>query len=223
MKCSRSVKIMILLVLFLFNLVNMLSGGANNPDNIQGPEQYGIFFINEKPPEYVEDYYLLYRKRLYYNEHNIWANIHYLLTALKAPWRLPSKALCLLKTEDEGRRYKALMRMHIHILIMQNYLTLGSLYDRKILYWYNMPFKKDLVKSLNKAKKFYSIAGDYWKKVLQYVGEADKIKASITIDHFEDELYLIMNREKEVDWDYDFTINLHQSILEKNLKKLNGN
>ncbi len=220
MKQSKLIQRLILIIIFLFILFNPLYSGINNPDNIRGPEQYGVFFINEKPPEYVEDYYLFYRKRLYYNEHNIWVNIHYLLTALKAPFRHPSKALCLLKTEEEGRRYKKLMKMHLNFLIMKNYLTLGTLYDKKIIYWFNMTFKKDLIKSLKKAGIFYNYAKDFWKKVLQHAAEADKINAVISIDYIEDELYLINNRKKEVDWDYDFTIDLHQGILKKNLKKL---
>lgn len=217
------VKKLIFIIIFLLIFINILSSGVNNPDNLRGPQQYGVFFINEKPPAYFEDYYLLYRKRLYYNEDNIWGNIHFLLTAINSPFRHPSKALCLLKTEEEGKKYKKLLIMHLYLLIMKDYLTLGSQYDKKYIYYFNMPFKEDLIKSLNNAKKFYNIAKDFWKKVLQYSDAADKIKARTSIDYLEDELYFILNREKEVDWDYDYTIKLHLSILEKNLKKLGKN
>ena len=211
------------IILFLLIFINLLNSGINNPDNLKGPEQYGVFFINEIPPQYFEDFYLFYRERLYYNEHNMWVNIHYLLKAIHCPFRHASKALCLLKTEDEGAKYKKLLIMHVYFKIMQNYLYLGALYDKKNIYYFNMPFKEDLIKSLNRAKKFYNIAGDYWKKVLKFTAEADKIKTRISIDYLEDELYLILNREKEVDWDYDYTINLHLSILEENLNKLKKN
>ena len=106
---------------------------------------------------------------------------------------------------------------------MQNYLTLGALYDKKYIYYYNMPFREDLIKSLNKAKKYYNLAFDFWKVVLKYAEKTDKIKTRIPMEFLEDELYSIQNRTKEVDHDYDFTINLHLNHLEKNLKKLNKN
>ncbi len=214
-----------LLIIMSFSLFfsSLLYSGVNNPDNLKGPEQYGVFFINELPPQYFEDFYLFYRERLYYNEHNIWVNIHYLLKAINSPFRHSSKALCLLKTEKEGARYKRLLIMHAYLKIMQNYLFLGSLYDKKKIYYFNMPFKEDLTKSLNRAKKFYNIAKDYWKTVLKFAAETDRIKARVSIDYLEDELYLILNHKKEVDWDYDYTINLHLSILEENLNKLKKN
>jgi len=216
-------KKIIYFIILLLVYTNGAYTNANNPDNIQGPEQYGIFFINEMPPQYFEDFYLLYRERLYYSEHNMWVNIRYLLKAIHSPFRHPSKALCLLKTVEEGEKYKKLMIMHAYFKVMQNYLYLGALYDKKYIYYFNMPFKEDLIKSLTKAKGFYKIAGDFWKKVLKYADDANKLKARIAIDHLEDELYLILNRKKEVDWDYDYTINLHLSLLEKNLEKLKKN
>ena len=55
-----------------------------------------------------------------------------------------------------------------------------------------------------------------WKNI----GKISRINSRIELDFLEEELYYILNREKEVDWDYDYTINLHLSVLEKNLNKL---
>lgn len=199
---------------------NILNAELNNPLKLKGPEQYGVFFINQKPPEYLEDYYQLYAERLYYNEDNIRVNVYFLEKGLHAPFRHPSKALCLLKTEDEGKRYKNLLIMRMYLKIMQNYLILGALYDKKNIYYFNLDFKEDLKKSLTIAQYYYTLSKDYWKKVLNYADKANRIKAKIEIETLENELYLILNRENEVDWDYDYTIGLHLSLLDANLKKL---
>ncbi len=199
---------------------NSLSAELNNPLKLKGPEQYGVFFINQKPPEYLEDYYQLYAERLYYNEENIRVNVYYLTKGLHSPFRHASKALCLLKNEEEGKRYKNLVIMRMYLKIMQNYLLLGALYDKKNIYYFNMDFKEDLKKSLTIAKYYYNLSRDYWKKVLNYAEKANSISAKIEIESLENELYLISHRDTEVDWDYDYTIDLHLNLLNENLKKL---
>jgi len=214
-------KVLFSAVLFLFIPLYLhgVVGMTNWAKKLKGVQLYGVFFINELPPEYFEDFYNLYTKRLDYDEDNIRFNIHILNLALSYPFRHPSRALCLLKTVDEGKRYKRLLVMDAYFKIMKDYLTLGSLYDKKIIYYFNMPFKKDLKESLGYAKYYYNLAKDYWKKVLYYAGEANKINARVDIDSLEDELYKILHRDKFVDWDYDYTFKLHLKKLEANLKK----
>lgn len=209
-----------LILLILCLLILPVYAGVNNPDKLKGSEQYGVFYINEIPPQYAEDFYQLYNKRLYYNEDNVRVNIYYLSRAIRAPFRHASKALCLLKTEDEAKKYRSLLIMHFYIKIMQNYLTLGTMYDKKNIYFFNRPFKKDLLKSLKYARFYYGKAKEYWKYVLRFADKANKINSRIDIDSLEDELFCIINRQEFVDWDYDYTFNLHLSILEDNLKKL---
>lgn len=213
-------KTLILLICFLILFLSLLVGEVNNPLKLREPEQYGVFFINQLPPEYVEDYYLLYVERLYYDEDNARLNIYFLEKALIAPFRYPSKALCLLPTKDSEKKYQQLLKMHFYLKIMQNYLYIGALYDKKNIYYFHKDFKKDLVKSLNYAKFYYNYAQNYWKKVVETANQANMINEKVNIEFLENELYLILNRETEVDWDYDYTINLHLSTLNDNLKKL---
>ncbi len=213
-------KLVIILLLLIPLHLEAVSGMTNWAKKLKGVQLYGVFFINELPPEYFEDYYQLYSKRFMFTEDNIRFNIHILNLALSYPFRYPTKALCLIKNKKERERYKKLLIMDVNIKLMKCYLTLGSLYDKKIIYYYNMPFKKDLKKSLNYAKYYYNLAYKYWKKVLQLVDEISKINARVDLDYIEDEYYQIQNRDKFVDWDYDYTINLHLTQLNKNLKKL---
>ncbi len=214
-----------LVIIFMIFFVTQIYSAetiTNYAKGLKGPSLYGVYFINKKPPEYLEDYFQLYAKRMYYGEEEILLNIYFLKKGLVSPFRHSSKALCLLKTPEEEQKYRLLLKMHLNLKIMQNYLLLGRLYDKRIIYHFNMPFKKDLIKSLKIAKYYYNLAKTYWPEVLAYANEASKINTRIELDFLEDELYLILNRDKEVDWDYDYTFNLHLTKLESNLKKLSS-
>lgn len=209
-----------ILLLLILCAGNSLKAEINNPLKLKGPEQYGVFFINQKPPEYLEDYYQLYAERLYYNEEDMRLNVYFLEKGLRSPFRHPSRALTLLRNENEGKRYKNLIIMRMHLKIMQNYLALAHLYDKKEIYYFNLDFREDLKKSFAQAKYYYTLARDYWKKVLVWADKADRVGAVTAWDALENELYLIKNRDTEVDWDYDYTIALHLKLLEANMKKL---
>ncbi|MBN1897556.1 MAG: hypothetical protein JW827_02170 [Spirochaetes bacterium] len=215
--------IIIILTVILGTLTLSAEVMTNAAKGLKGPALYGVYFINKKPPEFLEDYYDLYAKRMYYGEDEIHLNVYFLKKGLISPFRHASKALCLLKTPQEETKYRNLLKMHLNLKIMQNYLYLGRLYDKRIIYHFNMPFKEDLIKSLNIAKFYYNLAREYWPRVLAWAGEASKIDVRIDMDFLEDELWSIQNRDKEVDWDYDYTFDIHLSGLEKNLKKLSGN
>src|SRR4030042_56619 len=82
-------------------------------------------------PHYLEDYYLLYGMQQYYNENSLRKNIARLKTALRCKFRHPSVALVKVETEQEYLKYRNLMFMHINMLIMRNYLTIASRYDKR--------------------------------------------------------------------------------------------
>ncbi|MDD5067442.1 MAG: hypothetical protein PHF84_10405 [bacterium] len=208
------------IIIILLFIICPVGAEINNPLKLKGPEQYGVFFINQKPPEYLEDYYQLYAERLCYNEEDIRLNVYFLEKGLRSSFRHPSKALCLLRNEQEGKKYKNLIIMHMYLKIMQNYLTLAHQYDKKEIYYFNLDFRDDIKKSFATAKYYYNLARDYWKKVLAYAEKAGRTNAMTAWDHLENELYLILNRDQEVDWDYDYTISLHLNVLEANLKQL---
>ncbi len=212
-----------MLIIILFILTFNLAAQpviTNYARGLKGVELYGVYFINKKPPEYLEDYYELYYERLYYGEENIDLNLYFLNKALNSPFRPENKALCLLETEKHRDKYRLLLKMHIYLKIMQNYLLLGRLYDKPRLYFFNLPFKKDLLKSFEIAKKNYKKAKEYWKKVLEYAQKANRYDVYVPLDHLEDELYRIINRDKEVDWDYDYIIDFHLNRLNRNIRYL---
>ena len=132
--------------------------------------------LHQWQPRFVEDFWLLVNLRQHYNEEEIRRNIYFLKTALKAKFRHPSQALCKIRTPEEYHKYRLLFFMHIHFLIMRSYLRLGSLFDKRHLYFYNLDFAPELEKSFQLALGFYKEALTYWQKVLKYAQEASQYK-----------------------------------------------
>ena len=62
-------------------------------------------------PHYVEDYYLLYGMKQYYNENSLRMNILRMQKALFCKFRHPSEALVKLETEPEYKKYR---KLHVH-------------------------------------------------------------------------------------------------------------
>jgi len=146
-------------------------------------------------PHYLEDYYLLYGKKLYYNENSLRVNIKYLETSLTAYFRHPSQAIVKVETRKEYRKYRILMYMHINLLIMRNHMRIASQYDKQKLYFYNYDFAKDIRDSLVYAEKYYKEAIPYWNKARKYAKMASRIKISTRLSYMESERYSIISKE----------------------------
>ena len=61
-------------------------------------------------PHHLEDYYLLYGMKLYYNENSLRKNIEMLKTGLNCRFRHPSEALVEIETEQEYLKYRKTKR-----------------------------------------------------------------------------------------------------------------
>ncbi len=165
-------------------------------------------------PHYVEDYYLLYSMKQHYNENSLRRNIARLEQALQCKFRHPSEALIKVDTEKEYLKYRRLIFMHINLLIMRNYLKIGTRYDKQKIYFYNLEFSKEIRDSLNTAEKNYRLAIPYWKQAKKLAADASRIKITTDLGKMESERFSIINK----DLDYDRIINNH---LRKLLKKKN--
>jgi hypothetical protein len=180
---------------------------------------YGLYFRNQPPVYYAEDYYKLYSQPDYYTEGDIDLNILFMQGALKQPFRPAYKALVPCLTERQHEKYKDLLRMHMNIRIMQDYLLLGRQYDMTELYYYQKPVTEDLIKSLTIAEGYYLKAASTWSEVRRWAAESYIIKeVRVDLDSLEDEAVLIIGRE--VDWQYDRIIAKHLARVSANLEKL---
>jgi hypothetical protein len=149
-------------------------------------------------PHYLEDYYELYGMKMYYNENTLRKNIELLKTALQCKFRHPSQALTKIETEPEYFKYRNLMFMHINLIIMRSYLSIGSRYDMRNIRFYHWDYAKDISESLDTAEKTYAEAVPYWEMAKEYADRASQIKITTDLGFIETE------RKKIILGDIDF-------------------
>ena len=95
-------------------------------------------------PRFFEDYYELYGLSQGYRVAQLKENIYFLFLAQSAPFRHPRNSLCKIETEEQFHKYRNLMFMQAHLMIMRMYLRLGSLFDKRHLYFHDLDFADDL-------------------------------------------------------------------------------
>ncbi|HOP63618.1 MAG TPA: hypothetical protein PK358_01670 [Spirochaetota bacterium] len=167
-------------------------------------------------PHYLEDYYLLFGMKLYYNESSLRKNIEMLKTSLNCKFRHPSQALVAVDTEDEYLKYRKLMFMHINIMIMRNYLKIGSKYDKIRVKFYDAPFAKENIESIDIAIKLYRDALPYWMEAKKHAEAASRIKITTRMSNIETERFRIVRGEL----DFRKIINNHIASSERKKRQL---
>ncbi|NOY08282.1 MAG: hypothetical protein GXP33_05530 [Spirochaetes bacterium] len=142
---------------------------------------------------YAEQYYKLYHLHFYQYPDDSMENIFYLEKALKSDFANPLYALAKISGKDQWERYRYLFKMHVNLKLIQQYLTLGSKFDKMKAYFYNYPWKKENLDSLKEAEKAYLTALDYWKEVLKWADKAWDLRFINlpAIQNWEDENYRI--------------------------------
>ncbi len=143
-------------------------------------------------PHYLEDFYELYGMKQYYNENSLRKNIERMKTALNCRFRHPSEALVKVDSDEEYYKYRNLMFMHINLLIMRNYMTIASKYDKQKIYFYNMSFAKEIKESMDIAENTYKEAIPFWEKAKKYAEEASSVKITTGLGFIESERFSII-------------------------------
>lgn len=167
-------------------------------------------------PHYLEDYYLLFGMKLYYDESSLRKNIDMLKTSLNVKFRHPSQALVEVDTEQEYLKYRKLMFMHINIMIMRNYLKIGSKYDKIKVRFHDAPFAKEIIESLDISIGLYRQAIPYWEEAKMLAEEASEIKITTRMSNIESERYRIVRGEL----DFNKIISNHIASSEKKKREL---
>jgi hypothetical protein len=150
-------------------------------------------------PHYLEDYYELYGLKMYYNENTLRLNIERMKTALQCKFRHPSQALVKIESEPEYLKYRNLMFMHINLIIMRSYLSIGARYDMHNIRFYHWDYAKEISDSLDSAEKSYAEALPYWDKAREYAEKASQVKITTDLGFIETE------RKKIILGDIDFS------------------
>lgn len=156
---------------------------------------------------YKEQLYELYHVHLYQHPTRIAENIYYLEQVLRADFANPLYALARITNKTEWKWYRELFMMHINIKLIELYLRWGSKYMKFEAYFYNAPWKRQNLESLEKAEQLFRFAKVYWEEALEYSDQASGTRFIHLndIQNWEDEHFRI----QKGDLDYDTIINTH--------------
>ena len=121
---------------------------------------------------YAEEYYALYHEHLHHYPDDTMEDIYYLETALKSDFANPLYALAPIKDKMEWERYRSLFSMHLNLKLIACYLTLGNKNDKMTAFFYNAPWKRQNLESLDTAEQVYKVAYRYWTKAKEWSAKA---------------------------------------------------
>jgi hypothetical protein len=162
---------------------------------------------------YAEQFYKLFHLHFYQYPDDTMENIAYLEQALKADFCNPLYALAKITSEKEYERYKLLFKMHVNLKMIEQYLILGSKYDKFEVYFFNKngPWREDICESLQTAEQAYKTALYYWKQAKIWSEKAWPLRMVFLeeIQHWSDENFRIQTR----DLDY-------RAIIQKQLDRI---
>lgn len=171
---------------------------------------------NYTVPHFLEDYYLLYGMKQYYDENSLRMNILRMKTALECNFRHPSNALIKISTDEEYLKYRNLFFMHINMLLCRDYLKIALRYDKRKIYFFDADQAKMLSDSLEAAKLYYKDAFPYWYEAKKYAEQASKIKVTTDLGYMETERFRIIKG----DLDMEKIIKRDLASLEKKIAQL---
>jgi hypothetical protein len=148
-------------------------------------------------PVFFEDFYQMYGLAPHYGVQEVQESIYYLVMALSTRFRHPTKALCQIRTEAEYAKYRNLMHMQTNLLIMRMFLRLGSLYDKRHLYFHDLDVADDLSVSFGVARAYYEQAKPYWALAQKYAARASEVPIDLDLPGIESERYRIMTKKTD--------------------------
>ena len=164
---------------------------------------------------YKEQYYRLFHMHHNRNPNNVMENIYWLEKALTAPFCNPLFAMALIENETQWEKYRYLFMMHVNIKLAEQHLFLGNMWNKRNAYFYNAPWKKQNLASLETAETCFRTAQFYWEEALGWADKAlDRRFRWINlqkVQFWEDEALRIGTGELN----YERTINRELVLLQK--------
>lgn len=172
------------------------------------------FQQNKNTLRFAEDFYLANGLPHSYKTLEIKESIYLLVQALTHKFRHPRNALAQIRTEEEFHKYRLLFAMHVNLLLMRMHLRMGSLYDKRHLYFHDLDFADDLEVSFRVAKTRYMDARTYWQIATDYAKKASVYRFTIDLPTMESERFQIMTG----DLDFGRIIDLHEARVDAKLE-----
>ncbi len=164
--------------------------------------------------EYKEQFYRLFHLHYIQYPDDTMENIYWLEQAMKADFANPLYALALIENEVQWEKYRALFMMHVNLKMIEQYLLLGSKWDKRVAYFYNAPWKEQNLESLKTAETCYNAAKTYWKTAKDWAAKASEGRFRFIhlerVQYWEDEAFRI----SEGSLDYE-------RIVDRELTRLN--
>ncbi|MCL1992193.1 MAG: hypothetical protein FWG66_04520 [Spirochaetes bacterium] len=146
---------------------------------------------------FKEQYYRLFRMNLNRNPDVFIENIFWLERALAAPFANPLFALALIENETQWEKYRHLFMMHLNIRLVQQYLSLGSLWNKREAFFFNAPFRDQNLASLDIAESSFQAALFYWEEALRWAELANDRRFRfinlVRVQYWEDQAFRIEN------------------------------
>jgi len=172
---------------------------------------------------YAEQWYELYHQHFYQYPDDTMENIWYLQQALKADFANPLYALTKINNKVQWARYRDLFRMHVNLLLIKQYRLLASQYDKRVAYFYNYPWKKENLDSLNTADRLYKVALGFWEEAVKWSSKAATMPM-VQLDgvqYWEDESYRIQTGRLDYAKIIQMDLN-HLAYVRKVFEKMNS-
>ena len=164
---------------------------------------------------YKEQYYRLYHLHHIQYPDDTMENIYWLEKALKADFANPLYAIALIENETQWEKYRYLFNKHINLKMIEQYLFLGNKWNKRQAYFYNAPWKKQNLESLETAETCYRTALYYWDAAVEWAGKARERRFYFInlprVQFWEDEAL----RVEKGELNYKKTINRELDLLQK--------
>ena len=170
-----------------------------------------LFFTSQGAFSYVckykEDYLKLYHVHYAQLPDDCMENIYWLEHAVNADFANPLYAYAKIENEEQWEKYRYLFQMHLNLKLVEQHLRLGRVYDKKVAYFYDAPWKEEYLRNLEKTQSCYNAAYYYWNEAKLWAEKANVTKfrfMHITdLQEWEDERERIaegtLNYEKTLD------------------------
>lgn len=126
--------------------------------------------------KYKEDYFKLYHVHHQQLPDDVMENIYWLEQAVKADFANPLYAYAKIENRQQWEKYRYLFQMHLNLKLIEQHLRLGRIYDKKVAYFYDAPWKDEYLRNLEKAKSCYEICYAYWQEASLWAEKANEGK-----------------------------------------------
>ncbi len=122
---------------------------------------------------YKEQFYKLYHVHYQQDPDDVMENIYWLERAVEADFANPLYALGKVATKKEWEKYRYIVMMHLNLKLVEQHLRLGLKWDKHVAYFYNAPWKRQNLESLDTAETCYKTALFYWTEAKLWAERAN--------------------------------------------------